>query len=313
MILNSGLDAACTADAAAGTGNAPNQAWPVFCRFIQWAAFGTGSSAPDPTDTSLDAQVGARSNSRGEFANTSDTGLDAGNNIMWSEQTFTRVFSIASNVNATEWGLAPAASGALSVRDLFRADPTDPNSSPITLTLEAGDQLQLVITLRVQATWEYEAKSFTITGTAGKDTNGTHDGNATVSSGASTNEASVSDALAIVWPGGGVASNRDSILAFPLDQTAVLKNENLAASDSVATSASAESYTPNSYFRDWTGVFSTNAANFDHHAWLYGTIGTSGSASGSRGLRFILTNPPHLTKTSTHRLTLTVRKHISRL
>ncbi len=113
----------------------------LFTPWVSYAAIGSGSTAPAVTDTILNAQVGARSNSNGGFGNSRNAGLDAVNNVPWAETTTTRVFAITSNVNATEWGLAPAATGGLSVRELFRADPLDNGSSPITLTLESGDQL----------------------------------------------------------------------------------------------------------------------------------------------------------------------------
>lgn len=175
MILNSGLDSICTERAMGSSGAT------FFVRPFAYAAFGTGSTAPAATDTALDAQVGARSNSNGGFGDTQDGGFDAGANIVWAESTITRVFSIGSNVNATEWGLAQGAGTNLSVRELFRADPNDNSSSPIVLTLESGDELHLTYTIRVEAEWEYQAASFVITGAPGNDSNGTHDGYATAS------------------------------------------------------------------------------------------------------------------------------------
>lgn len=314
MILNSGLDAACTTTAAPGTGTAPNQTYPDFCEFIRYAGFGTGSTAPTATDTSLDSQVGSRSDDRGGFSNSVSVGLDAGDNTIWAESTFTRVFAISSNVNATEWGLAPANTGNLSVRELFRADPNDDQSSPITLTLEDGDQLQLVVTLRVQAVWEYQTKSFVITGTAGNDTNGTHTGEATVSSGAGTTQANIVYALASAWPGGAGnlpgSTAEDYIVSVQADPSGTAKNQNLPTTGTWAQ-GTYEAYTPGDYYRDFTAQFATSAANGDHYGWV--ATYTSSTAGMNRGYRFLLTDPPYLTKTSTHRLTLTVRKHISRL
>lgn len=309
MILNSGLDAACTTPAIPGQGAG---AHPAFGQWIEWAAFGTGSTAPAPTDTALASEVD-RSNNYGGFNNVTTGGLDASNNLIWAEVTFTRVFTVSGNVNATEWGLAYTSSSALSVRDLFRADPLNPASSPITLTLEDGDELQLVVTLRVQADWQYAAKSFVITGTAGNDTTGTHTGQATVSSGSSSNTNEIIAALQAVWPGGYSLGQPSRLHLLSADQTSVSKAQNVtqdSAGDAVMTNGS---YTPGDNFRDCTGVFSTSVGNTDHYAWLV-AVGTQISAPFiSRGYRFILTDPPFLTKENTHRLTLTVRKHISRL
>lgn len=306
MILNSGLDAACTNDAAVGSGTPPNHSYPFFCQFIQYAAFGTGSTEPSPEQTTLDAQVGSRSNSRGGFSNSENAGFDAENNLIWYEATFTRVFNITSAVNAAEWGLSAQSTGNLSVRDLFREDPNDPNSGPVAISLDTGDELQLVVTLRVEAPWEYESKSFVITGTPGNDAAGTHTGNATVSTGAGTTAANIRDALRTVWPGGSGSSNVLHVVTS--DQSGVAKNQDTSNS-AANVSMSAESYTPGSFYRDWTGAFDTASANADHYAWFVTTL----SNVTSVGYRFILTNPATLTKTNTHRLTLTFRKSIARL
>lgn len=314
MILNSGLDAACTATANAGSGSAPNHSYPSFGQFVQFAAFGTGSAVPDATDTSLASQVGSRSNDRGGFSNVVDVGLDAGNNTIWSEVTYTRVFAISSNVNATEWGLSPASTGNLSVRELFRADPNDNNSSPITLTLEDGDQLQLVVTLRVQAEWEYQNKSFVVTGTAGNDTNGKHDGIATISTGTGTSANDIVAALASAWPGGAGtqpgSTAQDFIRSLEADPTGTAKNQNLPTTGTGAQ-GTYETYTPGNYYRDFTAVFATSAANGAHYGWVATYINSA--AATNVGYRFLLTSPATLTKLSTHRLTLTVRKSIARL
>lgn len=308
MILNSGLDAACTNNADSGSGTPPNESYPYFCRFIRYAAFGTGSTEPSAEQTTLDAQVGSRTLDRGGFSNSANAGLDAENNLIWYESTFTRVFNITSAVNAAEWGLSAESTGNLSVRDLFREDPNDPDSDAVTISLDEGDQLQLVVTLRVEAAWEYESKSFVITGTAGNDAAGTHTGNATVSSGASTTESSIRNALQAVWPGGPNSSG-GGLRVVTSDQSGVAKNQD-TSSAAASASLSAESYTPGSYYRDHTGTFTTAQANADHYAWFV-TWATSGVTSV--GYRFILTNPATLTKTNTHRLTLTFRMSIARL
>lgn len=306
MILNSGLDSACELDAASSGGAFASASYPYFCRFIQYAAFGTGSAAPDPSDVTLNAQVGTRSNSRGGFSNIENGGRDAGGNTIWYEVTFTRVFSIAGNVNATEWGLAPNASGDLSVRELFRSDPNDNGSSPIPLTLETGDELQLVITLRVEAQWEYAAKSFVIAGAPGKDSNGTHDGQATVTSGSSNTVSGIRDALQVVWPGGYGVSQHAAVRWCSADQTSRTKSQDLT-NWSNGQSLSALGYSPGNHYRDTTVTWGTSEGNGNHYAWEV----TPNAAIN--GYRFILTSPTFLAKLNTHRLTLTLRKGIARL
>lgn len=302
MILNSGLDAACTATSAAGTGSANAEAWPYFCSFIQYAAFGTGSSAPSATDTTLGSQSGSRSNSRGGFSNAIDAGADDSVDILWFEATFTRVFAISGNVNATEWGLAPAATGNLSVRELFRTDPNDNSSSPITLTLESGDELQLVVTLRVEATWEYASKSFTLTGV------GTVTGDASFSAGASPSLSDIRNALRQGWPGetGTISNNSFDVRVFLSSQAAISKAADMSGSDAVAATGSHDSYTPGNFWRDLSVTFGTSEGNGTVYALV------KGNAKGV-GYRFILTDPVSFVKASTHKLTLTVRRSIARL
>lgn len=307
MILDSGLDAACAYSAAPGS----SSAYPTFAGFVQYAAFGTGSTAPAASDTALDAQVGSRSNNRGGFANDSAAGLDSTNDIIWAEVAYTRVFDISGNVNAAEWGLAPGSTGNLSVRELFRADPNDNGSSPITLTLESGDELQLVVTLRVQADWEYESKSFVITGTAGNDTAGTHTGNGTISTGTATSSGTIINALQLAWPGlsGLLGSVHGALAAILSDQTSVSKSGNLSAIGG-SVYLTQLSYTPNNFYRDYTATFGTSDANGDHYAWA---VGHPSPVNQNVGYRLILTSPTKLTKASTHKLTLTVRLSIARL
>lgn len=302
MILNSGLDAACTSSSAAGTGSVNAEAWPYFCSFIQYAAFGTSSSAPAATDTSLGSQVGSRSINRGGFSNSVSVGADDTNDVIYYEATFTRVFSIGSNVNATEWGLAPATTGNLSVRELFRADPNDNGSSPITLTLENGDELQLVITLRVQANWEYESKTFTLTGV------GSLTGDATFAYGATPSEANIRNALRMGWPGeiGTVFSNAFDVRVFLSDQSGKSKAAALSGSEALAAVGSHASYTPGDYFRDVSVTFGTSEGNGTIYALAKGY-------SSGVGYRFILTSPASFTKASTHKLTLTLRRSVARL
>lgn len=289
MILNSGLDAACTAPSPTS-------------QFITWAAYGTGSAAPSATDTTLVAQVGSRTSNAGGFSDSDNAAMDAPNNVIWWERTFTRVFTIENNVNATEWGLAPGSTGDLSVRELFRTDPLDNNSDPITLVLESGDELHLVITLRLEAHYGYAAESFVITGTAGVDSAGTHEGDASISTSQFSAVSHITNALRAAWPG---ASKR--LQRITADATSIAINQAVSTADPVTMTQQA--YTPGTYYRDFNGVFSTSSANGNNYGWIV----HDSSATAALHYRFILTDPPVLLKANTHRLTLTYRCTVSRL
>lgn len=269
-----------------------------------FAAFGTGDTPPNATDLLLESQVGSRSNDNGGFSNADDGALDAANNLMWYQQEFTRVFNISSPVVAREWGLAPQATGNLTARDLFR----DLSNNPTAIPLEEGDQLQLNITLYIEAAWEYEPASFVIAGTPGHDTNGTHDGVATVSSGAGTTAANIRDALRGVWPGPtGTSSNQSAVTVCLASQAGRAKNEDLVGTR-VRSVITLDNYTPGNFYRDHQAVFSTSEANGDHYAWVAGL----NVNNENMGLRFILTDPQFMTKTDSERLVLTVRKSVAR-
>lgn len=304
MILNSGLDAACVSDAAAvGT-------YPAFGKFIDYACFGTGSAAPAASDTALGAQVGGRSNNGGGFAPSSTGGADGSAKVIWAEVTFTRVFSIGGNVNATEWGLAAASTGNLSVRELFRADPLDNSSSPITLTLESGDELQLVVTLRVQADWEYASKSFVITGTAGNDASGTHTGNASLALGTATT--AYITALQVIWPGAYWGSL--VLCGWSTDQSSVGLADNFSGNPTLVgvNAPSGPTYAPGTYRVDLPFALSTAQWNADIYALNF-TNTPNEVAQRQFGYRWIFASPTKLTKASTHKLTLTIRRSIARL
>lgn len=308
MILDSGLDAACQTLAA--------NSEPYFNAWLNYAAFGTGSTAPAAGQTGLVSQVGSRSSANGGFSNALDAGTDAVNKVLWYEVTFTRVFSISGAVNATEWGLAAATTGNLSVRELFRADPNDNSSSPVTLTLDNGDELQLVVTFRVQAAWEEASQSFVVTGTAGNDTNGTHDGKGLITSGAGgSTRSEVATALRAVWPGGGGVAGYiiSALQVWTSDQSSRTKSQDASASSAEVVLMSNAAYTPGTFYRDCGGTYGTSQANGTHYAWGVSAATSPSANTASRGYRFYLTSPTTLAKASTHKLTLTVRKSISRL
>lgn len=296
MILDSGLDNACTVPAHATNGFVP---------WVTWAAIGDGTAAPDPTDILLENQIGNRSNNNGGFDDLNDAATDAINNLIFVEHEFTRVFNITSNVTVREWGLAPANTGNLTARDLFR----DLSNNPTAIPLEDGDQLQIVIKLRVQAEWEYEPASFVITGAPGHDSAGTHDGVATVSSGAAGTYTAILLTLRACWPAGpgGTGANLPATTVCMSSQSGVTKNQDLTGTRERAVQT-AEAYTPGSFFVDWVATLTTSIGNGEQFAWVAGLNRNNETV----GFRFLLTNPVSLTKTDSHRLVLTVRKHVAR-
>lgn len=300
MILDSGLDVCCS-----NSISATSLTIGSFMSMFTYAAIGTGGTPAAPEDVLLESQIGSRSNSSGGFSEVHDGALDSGNNLLFVEQEFTRVFDIASNVTVREWGLSRQSTGNLTARDLFR----DLSNNPTAIPLEDGDQLQIVIKLRVQAAWEYEPASFVITGAPGHDSAGTHDGTAAVTPGSGTTADQIYGALLTCWPGGGTGNARHVLSAIHTAQPGLAKDDDITGSISTAEQAG-DDYVPGTFYRDWSATFGTSEANGEHHGWVAGL--NFPPAQRPRGLRFLLTNPATLTKADTERLTLTVRKHISR-
>src|SRR5690625_1352078 len=201
-------------------------------------------------------------------------------------------------------GLSQQSTVNLTARDLFR----DLSNNPTAIPLEDGDQLQIVIKLRVQAAWEYEPASFVITGAPGHDSAGTHDGIAAVTPGSATTADNIYRTLLACWPGGGGSGNtRPQLSAIHTAQPGLAKDDDITGSISSVVQVG-DDYVPGTFFRDWSATFGTSEANGEHHGWVVG-VGYGGSQR--LGPRFLLTNPVSLTKTDSHRLVLTVRKHIS--
>lgn len=300
MILDSGLDVCCTNTIPSTTLGTSS-----FMAMFTYAAIGTGGTPAAPEDVLLESQIGSRSNSNGGFSEVYNGALDNANNIFFVEQEFTRVFDITSNVTVREWGLSRQSTGNLTARDLFR----DLSNNPTAIPLEDGDQLQIVIKLRVQAAWEYEPASFVITGAPGHDSAGTHDGTAAVTPGSGTIADQIYGALLACWPGGGTGNARHVLSAIHAAQPGLAKDDDITGSISFVNQVG-DDYVPGTFYRDWSATFGTSEANGEHHGWVTGL--NFPPANQRRGLRFLLTNPVSLTKTDSHRLVLTVRKHIAR-
>ena len=109
------------------------------------ARFGTGSTAPAFTDTTLGNQVLA-SNTSGAFTGFQLAGSGT-ENVTWTCEYMRRKLATATSaVNLTEFGLSFSEADAdLAVRELFR----DEFGDPITLSLPAGASIRLDHTVEV--------------------------------------------------------------------------------------------------------------------------------------------------------------------
>jgi len=117
----------------------------------QFAALGTGSTAPDPSQTQLANEIGTSTNPR--RTNSVPTGeSNAIEPLATSgEYNIRRVFEFTEaqvgGLNLTEWGFSPVSSynGPLMTRELFR----DGSGNPVVLTLDTDQRLRLIYRYKI--------------------------------------------------------------------------------------------------------------------------------------------------------------------
>lgn len=146
LITDAGLDAfeACTLG---------------FQEFRRCLRVGTSSEAPTAQKTSLGAQVGSSTNNGG-FGSEETFTITAGADHLLGSFKMVRVWDAGAAYNLTEYGLAPASSGALSITELFR----DGSGAPVVVTVPSGNKLKMSHTLRIRLPFVARASTFTIDG-----------------------------------------------------------------------------------------------------------------------------------------------------
>ncbi len=116
-----------------------------------YAAVGTGSTAPDPTQTQLANEIGTSSSSRRTLNQPSGQNDQVEALATPGEYNVLRVREFpetwVGGLNLTEWGFSPLSSrnGALMTRELFR----DGNGNPTVLTLATDQRLRLIYRYKV--------------------------------------------------------------------------------------------------------------------------------------------------------------------
>lgn len=295
-ITNFGLDAC--ASTTAGTSSL------YFGPWHQYSAVGTGSANPAQSDTALAAEV-MRTSSSGGFPTSGSATRDGATNKLRYTVTSYRVFNFTASYNLTEFGHFTGSSGANCVyRDLFRQDPNNPNSLPVVISVQSGDQLQLIRALTVTCDWLTTSKSFVITGTSGNDSNGTHAGDATAFC---NSDASVLGVLVALWPGGSEGGAQYAYLHCLMGANSNGRDTSVSSSGGAAAALTADTYTNGSYERTKRVTFSTSQANVTMTGWAVTSDVSVPSVAINTGYKFVLTNPASFTKDSLHTLTLVFR------
>jgi hypothetical protein len=116
-----------------------------------FAAVGTGSTAPDPTQTQLAAEIGTSSSPRRTSYTPPDQRSEIDALATYGVYDIRRVLEFSEaqvgGLNLTEWGFSPVSSrnGPLMTRELFR----DGSGNPVVLTIESDQRLRLIYRYRV--------------------------------------------------------------------------------------------------------------------------------------------------------------------
>ena len=109
-------------------------------------AVGTGSTAPNVADTTLDSEAQRAATSAG-FGDGSQTyAYVSADELFRCTSIVTRVVQMTANRNLTEYGFAPNTSGDIVIRELFR----DGIGNPVTISLLNGKSIRLDHTLFIE-------------------------------------------------------------------------------------------------------------------------------------------------------------------
>lgn len=256
-----------------------------------YAAVGTGSVEPDPSDTSLGSEV-ARSNTNAPIA---ETWTRTSNGVY--ENVIVKEFDFADgNGNLTEWGMAPAATGDVYIRELFRDEVGDPT----VITKTSSEKLWLTYTFTLTLSpVTPTAASFDITGI------GTINGEYAYIGGAATN---ANDAQATSFIAAGtfatVANANYSGIAVIETQTSwayatgYTRNTTVAIADDPAVPA----YTAGDFHRQVNPKWSTARGNYSDVTGF--SIAARRASIAGVGIYFLIDSADRFTKANTHELTI---------
>jgi hypothetical protein len=117
----------------------------------QFAAVGTGSTAPDPSQTQLANEIGTSSSPRRTNSVPSGESNAIEPLATYGEYNIRRVLEFTEaqvgGLNLTEWGFGPtnARNGPLMTRELFR----DGSGNPVVLTLDTDQRLRLIYRYKI--------------------------------------------------------------------------------------------------------------------------------------------------------------------
>lgn len=306
MIPNAGLDniaayrpwGSLPGTGLSGSGNDSSGS-----QWLAYAAISEDSSTPTASDTGIGSEA-MRTNSTGGFSRTATAIRDTDANRLGVSIERAYVFEIDANLNITKYGYVPlSAGGNFSWIDLTRADPDDPGSTPVTLTLVPGDQLQLWQTLTVTVPWSVDLEQFVITGTDGNDSAGTHDAYC----GFYASGSGLQDIADIIsqtfWP--DTLSSRVRTYTAAASAARDTAPASSVGGEFLLINGELDDYVAGNYYRDKLYTLSTSQGNGSLTAIQL--MKSSVSADTGYGFKIVFDNPATFEKDNLHTLTLTFR------
>lgn len=239
-----------------------------FTRWRDFLCLGSGSTLPAVTQTTLAAETHRTSN-QGGFAVESPVYVrDSSGGVIRATFKMTRVVVFTAAFNITEYGFAPASSGGVSIRELFR----DPAGNPITISVQPNDELQMrhyfEITLSNFAAAD---KTFQLAVPTDVDPSGvlTITGRATWFASDDTN--APANIFTTLWQPFDVQNNRLYAASSPTitDESPTSTAAPIPSAESTGVLATIDPYVGGSFERVKRFTMPTSVANYTHAWWVF--------------------------------------------
>ena len=292
LVTNAGLNAVAT-DRLRSYPHAITtepQTWRRFGRI------GTGSTAPDFTDSTLVSEVMATDDNGGFGDSNSYPDPDGG--FITANLRITRLFTLSDAQNLTEYGFSTTVDGSLNIRELFR----DEHGDPVTISVAAGKKIRIDHTLEYSLPWGVDSATFDIE---------EYDANDALV----TTHSITADCLwvavgagdrvkmfyaALPYRGGNIATKRFSVYG-----SAPSTDPTTSAAISGDLNTSTGEYAPGSHEVREYAVIPEPSLNGDSYGYVFRILATTGAGDGSRqGFRVAFNTPATFTKANTHTLEL---------
>jgi len=279
-----------------------------FTQFAPHAGLGTGTGTLSQSRTALFAEIPEpRPYTTGSY-NANNNVYDPVNNYIEIKVVFTYEWRFTTAYNLTEFGaFAGQAGNNLLYHDFFRQNQSDPNSTPIVVSVVPGDVLRLQMEWYLRANWTSETTvNFVINGTTGNNGAGRHDGRVRVylDFGLDAGTA-VDNAIITLLPKALSRARLGKSLSGPQptgrDQPPIL--DEAIESNSVLTEFLA--YSNGTYRRDARFVWPTGQGITDAQVMVFD--------AGYGGFCFRFTNPSTFTKTANQTLEIIFRRTWTRI